>query len=93
MKIEFLELEPASYGWTAIFPGHLNFGLLADEFPDPGLKIWDLETHRRDGYTVFKEGIHIPIKPYVTHHRHPILQSFHLSRPSLPLLVFPTSLV
>ena len=40
LKIEFLKLETASYGWTAILPGHLNFGLLADEFPDHALKIW-----------------------------------------------------
>lgn len=62
LKVEFLALDPAPYGWTAIFP---DFGLLADEFPAPALKIWDLETHRADGYAVFKEGIHVPIKPFL----------------------------
>jgi acetamidase/formamidase len=65
LKIEFLDLQTASFGWTAIFPSSLNFGLLADEFPNPRLKIWDLETHKKEGYTVFKEGIHIPITPFL----------------------------
>ncbi|CZT09998.1 probable formamidase [Rhynchosporium agropyri] len=63
--IDFLDLKTASFGWTAIFPSSLGLGLLADEFPDAQLKIWDLETHREEGYTVFKEGIHIPIKPFL----------------------------
>jgi acetamidase/formamidase len=65
LKIEFLDLQTANYGWTAILPGKLGFGLLADEFPNHALKIWDLETHRKEGYTVFKEGIHIPITPFL----------------------------
>lgn len=65
LKVEFLALQPATFGWTAIFPGAFTFGLLADEFPDPNLKIWDLDTHKVDGYTVFKEGIHIPIRPFL----------------------------
>ena len=58
LKIEFLKLETASYGWTAILPGSVGFGLLADEFPGHALKVWDLEGHRAEGYTIFKEGIH-----------------------------------
>lgn len=65
LKVELLSLQPASFGWTAIFPGSLGFGLLADEFPDHGLKIWDLETHRIEGYSVFKHGIHVPTRPFL----------------------------
>lgn len=65
LKIEFLDLETASYGWTSIFPGSVGFGLLHDEFPDHKLKIWDLETHGAEGYAVFKEGIHIPVNPFL----------------------------
>lgn len=65
LQIEFLSLTTASYGWTAIFPSSLNFGLLADEFSSPSLKIWDLSTHAAEGYAVFKEGIHIPIAPFL----------------------------
>lgn len=62
LAIEFLELETASFGWTAIFPG---FGLLSDEFPDAQLKIWDLQSCKDKGYTEFKRGIHVPIKPFL----------------------------
>ncbi|KAF4619004.1 hypothetical protein G7Y89_g14842 [Cudoniella acicularis] len=65
LKIEILSLETASYGWTAIFPGSVGFGLLADEFPDACLKLWDLETHRTEGFTEFKKGIHIPTRPFL----------------------------
>lgn len=60
LKVEFLSLQPASYGWTAIFPG---FGLLADEFPDHALKIWDLTVSK--DYAVFKPGIHVPQRPFL----------------------------
>lgn len=43
----------------------MGFGLLADEYPNPEIKIWDLETHRAERYTIFKEGIHIPIRPFL----------------------------
>jgi acetamidase/formamidase len=65
LRADLLSLETAEYGWTAILPGSLGFGLLADEFPEHGLKIWDLKTHAKDGYSVFKEGIHIPLKPFL----------------------------
>ncbi|KAM3065339.1 hypothetical protein ACMFMF_011064 [Clarireedia jacksonii] len=63
LKVEFISLKPASYGWTAILPSSFGFGLLADEYPDAGLKIWDLSTGK--DYAVFKEGIHIPIRPFL----------------------------
>jgi acetamidase/formamidase len=62
LKVEFLDLKPASYGWTAIFPG---FGLLADEFPEPALKIWDLSAIAEKKYAVFKKGIHVPVRPFL----------------------------
>lgn len=65
LKIDFLSLTPAPYGWTSIFPSSVGFGLLADEFPSPALKIWDLETHAAEGYSVFKPGIHVPIRPFL----------------------------
>ena len=36
LAVELLEFQPQAWGWTAIIPG---FGLLADEFPDPWLRI------------------------------------------------------
>lgn len=60
LQIEVLDLQCAAYGWTAICPG---FGLLADEFPEAGFRLWDLRSH--DGFTVFQEGIHIPLRPFL----------------------------
>ncbi|HZS93993.1 MAG TPA: acetamidase/formamidase family protein [Chloroflexota bacterium] len=57
LQIDILSLEPADWGWTAIIPG---FGLLADEFPTPALKIWEL----RGGSAEFAPGIRIPLAPF-----------------------------
>ena len=63
LKVEFLDLQCASYGWTAILKG---FGIIAEDFPDPYLKIWDLSPAQVEkGYAVLKEGIHIPIRPFL----------------------------
>ena len=45
LAVEILELRPGDWGWTAIIPG---FGLLADEYPDPWLRI-SRSTPRRAG--------------------------------------------
>jgi acetamidase/formamidase len=60
LEVEFLDLQPADWGWTAIIPG---FGLLADEFPEPALKIWHLEGGAT-GYAEFAPGIRIPLSPF-----------------------------
>jgi len=57
LQVEFLDLQPAQWGWTALIPG---FGLLADEFPDPALKIWRLA----GGWAEFASGIRIPLEPF-----------------------------
>jgi acetamidase/formamidase len=57
LQIDLLDLQPADWGWTAIIPG---FGLLADEFPEPALKIWRLV----DGWAEFAPGIRIPLEPF-----------------------------
>lgn len=60
LEVEFLDLQPATWGWTAIIPG---FGLLADEFTEPALKIWQLEGGA-DGWATFAPGIRIPLAPF-----------------------------
>ena len=60
LEVEFLDLQPAGWGWTAIIPG---FGLLADEFPEPALKIWHLEGGA-DGHAELMKGIRIPLAPF-----------------------------
>ena len=59
LAVEILELRPGDWGWTAIIPG---FGLLADEFPDPWLRISSVDPEtRRVG---FAEGITLPFEPF-----------------------------
>ncbi|EEP80636.1 predicted protein [Uncinocarpus reesii 1704] len=60
LKVEILSLELADWGWTAIMP---DFGFLADEFPDPVLKIWDIDPSLP--YVKFKDGIHIRKRPFL----------------------------
>lgn len=60
LKIEVEDLQTADWGWSAIIPG---FGLLADEFPNPALNIWRLD--KKKGYTFFKDGIRVPMRPFL----------------------------
>jgi len=66
LQVDVLRVETADWGWTACIPG---FGLLADEFTEPDLKIWSLRKHDGDGedrYAWFDEarGIRIPLRPF-----------------------------
>ena len=60
LEVEFLDYQPAGWGWTAVIPG---FGLLADEFPEPALKIWRLEGGA-EGVAEFAPGIRVPLAPF-----------------------------
>ncbi|ROW05362.1 hypothetical protein VSDG_00345 [Cytospora chrysosperma] len=71
LKVEIQSLTTADYGWTAILSG---FGLLADDFPEQQVKIWDLsEKSLLAGTTgangprraVFKPGISVPVRPFL----------------------------
>src|SRR4051812_41711475 len=57
--VDILDLHTRGWGWTAILPG---LGLLADDFPDPYLRIFDL-TH--GDVTYFREDIAIPLTPFL----------------------------
>jgi acetamidase/formamidase len=57
LQVELLAVTPGGYGWTGLIPG---FGLLADQFPDPWLYVWQLEP---DG-APFVDGIRVPIEPF-----------------------------
>ena len=58
LEVLIEEFGTLSWGWTAIIPG---FGLLADEFKDPYLKIWDLDNQKT---AAFLPGIELPVKPF-----------------------------
>jgi acetamidase/formamidase len=57
LQVDILELAPSGWGWTALIPG---FGLLADEFPDPWLRISELDGER----VRFGERITLPFQPF-----------------------------
>lgn len=57
LEVELLAFEPADWGWTAAIPG---FGLLADDFPEPYLRI----TRLADGIGELLPGVRIPLAPF-----------------------------
>ncbi|HYN63893.1 MAG TPA: acetamidase/formamidase family protein [Candidatus Limnocylindrales bacterium] len=57
LEVELLEFQPADWGWTASIPG---FGLLADDFLDPALRI----THLDGAAAEFLPGVRIPLAPF-----------------------------
>jgi acetamidase/formamidase len=59
LAVEILEFKPRDWGWTALIPG---FGLLADEFPEPWLRISRVEVEQ--GKVVFADGIELPYEPF-----------------------------
>jgi acetamidase/formamidase len=59
LEVEILELRPGAWGWTAVIP---ELGLLAADFPDPFLKIFDL----RNGETAtVAPGVEVPLEPFL----------------------------
>ena len=59
LQIDLLEFEPAEWGWTASIPG---FGLLADQFADPYLRITTVP--RPGGRAEFLPGVRVRIAPF-----------------------------
>jgi acetamidase/formamidase len=59
LAVEILELAPQQWGWTALIPG---FGLLADEFPDPWLRISEVDAGK--GVVRFGDGVILPYDPF-----------------------------
>jgi acetamidase/formamidase len=58
LKIEVLDVHTQGWGWTGVIPGN---GLLAEDFPDAYLRIFDLSM----GDVAFmREDIAIPLEPY-----------------------------
>jgi acetamidase/formamidase len=59
LEVELVEFKAKDWGWTAIIPG---FGLLADEFPEPWLRISEVDA--ADGTVHFADGITLPHRPF-----------------------------
>ena len=61
LQVDVLDVTTANWGWTGILPG---FGLLADEFPEPHLKIWDLQDGAEYAWFNKIKGIRVPLRPF-----------------------------
>jgi acetamidase/formamidase len=59
LAVELLEFTASNWGWTAIIPG---FGLLADDFPQPWLRISEIDPTR--GTVRFSDRIELPLRPF-----------------------------
>ena len=60
IKVTLLEFGPSGWGWTANIPG---FGLLADQFKDPALHIWNYDAVSL-APALYGPGGRVPLKPF-----------------------------
>ena len=58
LAVEILDLRPDNWGWNGVIPG---LGLLAEDFPGPYIRHWDLSNGRT---TDLGSGITIPLQPF-----------------------------
>jgi acetamidase/formamidase len=60
LKVTLLSFAPSGWGWTANIPG---FGLLADDFKDPALHIWEYDPSTL-APALFGRWGKVPLKPF-----------------------------
>ncbi len=60
LKVTLLEFAPSGWGWTANIPG---FGLLADEFKEPALHVWQYDA-KTLAPALFGRWGRVPLKPF-----------------------------
>ncbi|MGS4946413.1 acetamidase/formamidase family protein [Meridianimarinicoccus sp. RP-17] len=60
LKITLEQFHPSGFGWTANIPG---FGLLADQFKEPHLKVWDYDPDTL-APSLFSDIAKVPLKPF-----------------------------
>ncbi|MGR3756077.1 MAG: acetamidase/formamidase family protein [Tranquillimonas sp.] len=60
LKVEIDAFVPSGFGWTANIPG---FGLLADQFKDPHLKVWSYDADTL-APALFSDLAKVPLKPF-----------------------------
>jgi acetamidase/formamidase len=59
LRVTLLSFTPSGWGWTANIPG---FGLLADEFREPALHIWNYDAALAPA--LFGHWARVPLKPF-----------------------------
>jgi len=58
LQVDVLDLVPGAFGVTTFVPDR---GLLAGDFPEPYLKVWDLRRDRAE----LRPGVHVPLAPFL----------------------------
>jgi acetamidase/formamidase len=61
LRVTFESFEPSGFGWSAIIPG---FGLLAEEFREPRLRLWNYDVTARQP-ALFGAHARVPLAPFV----------------------------
>ena len=60
LKVTLLSFAPSGWGWTANIPG---FGLLADQFTEPALHIWNYDAASL-APAMYGPGGKVPLRPF-----------------------------
>lgn len=60
LKVTVEEFRPSGFGWTANIPG---FGLLADQFPEAALQLWNYDRGITEP-ALFSSVGRVPLKPF-----------------------------
>ncbi|MCA8879359.1 MAG: acetamidase/formamidase family protein [Rhodobacteraceae bacterium] len=60
LVVEIESFVPSGFGWTANIPG---FGLLADQFPEPALKLWSYDPVTL-APALFSDSARVPLQPF-----------------------------
>jgi acetamidase/formamidase len=60
LKVTIMSLKSSGWGWSAVIPG---FGLLADQFDEPALYIWEYDAQTLSPASYLK-GARVPLKPF-----------------------------
>jgi acetamidase/formamidase len=60
LKVTIMSLKASGWGWSAVIPG---FGLLADQFDEPALYIWEYDAQTLAPASYLK-GAKVPLKPF-----------------------------
>lgn len=60
LKVTIHDFTPSGFGWTANIPG---FGLLAQQFTEPALKIWSYDAQSL-APALFSDVARVPLKPF-----------------------------
>lgn len=60
LAVDLLDFQHEGIGFSYFYPGDEGWGLLSEEFADPGLHVWNLD----GGIGEFVKGIEVPLAPF-----------------------------